>query len=157
MFSLVLMAKRYPWHDLDLRQHTETLRRLRGDTGWFWLVCDHCMRFKATAVVPLILRLGLDPLSEIRRRARCSKCGGQGASTQHVSWGIEAIGWESWPVKPKAPETKKAPCHRPFGQQQGEFTASREEYAGQVTAVSDSTLVCSDFCIRRIAATYPST
>jgi hypothetical protein len=47
-----------------------------------------------------VIRWGADKSSDkLRRSARCTVCGIQGATLQHPSWTGETIGFELWPVR----------------------------------------------------------
>ena len=56
------------------------------------------MHRRPVAFVPLIIRWGPDASSNvIRRSARCTACGGKGATLQHPGWRGMDLGWESFP------------------------------------------------------------
>ena len=79
-----------------------TLGQLRQTTCWIWLYCNApgCHASVAVALAPLIIRLGPDASSDVlRRSARCSKCGGKGATLMLPSWGAMQMGLVGFPVE----------------------------------------------------------
>jgi len=50
------------------------------------------------ALAPLIIRWGDTSSDMLRRSARCTKCGHEGATLQPVSWGGMAGGFKEWPA-----------------------------------------------------------
>jgi hypothetical protein len=76
-----------------------TLAELRRCACWVWLYCDSCGRGAPAAVVPWIIRLGVDTSSDlVRKRARCAQCGGRGASLRLPSWGGLDVGIAPFPA-----------------------------------------------------------
>jgi len=76
-----------------------TLEQLRRGHPWCWVVCERCLHRRPVAFVPLIIRWGPDASSNlIRRSARCTECGGKGATLQHPSWAGMDLGWEPFPT-----------------------------------------------------------
>ncbi len=74
--------------------------------GWAWLYCrrayPYCGHSQPVALVPYAIRWQLTDsiaiLAELRRRGRCSVCGGLGVDTRLPSWGDMQIGVSSFPV-----------------------------------------------------------
>jgi hypothetical protein len=81
--------------------------------------------------VTLIIRWGPDATSELlRRSARCTKCGREGAVLQHPSWAGMYVGFEPFPVNRPCPSRKdgvtaqtgiatRPPLRRPRAKQLG--------------------------------------
>ena len=78
-----------------------TLGELRRETCWLWLNCSRfeCRHSAPAALAPLIIRWGPQATSDrLRRSARCSVCGGRGATLQHPSWIGAGYGFQSFPA-----------------------------------------------------------
>jgi hypothetical protein len=71
-----------------------TLGQLRRGSCWLWSDCTNaaCRHRAPAARAPLIIRWGPDTSSDrLRRSARCTKCGGRGATLMHPRWtGLDA-------------------------------------------------------------------
>ena len=81
------------------RPPVPTLEQLRRGHPWCWVVCERCLHRRPVAFVPLIIRWGPDASSNlIRRSARCTVCGGKGATLHHPSWAGMDLGWEPFPA-----------------------------------------------------------
>jgi hypothetical protein len=76
-----------------------TLEELSRGMSWVWVNCARhgCWHSAPMALVPLIIRWGFGVSSnELRRCARCTKCGHKGATLTLPSAGPER-GWYPWP------------------------------------------------------------
>jgi hypothetical protein len=61
--------------------HVASLADLRGVTPWLWVICERCQHRSPTALAPWIIRWGADASSDtLRHSARCTRCGGKGAT-----------------------------------------------------------------------------
>ena len=59
-----------------------------------------CLRRRPTALAPWIIRWGPDASSDmLRRSARCTECGGKGATIQIPGWGGLQTPVRGWPGK----------------------------------------------------------
>jgi hypothetical protein len=75
-----------------------TFEQLCRGTPWCWVVCEHCMHRTPVAFVPFIIRWGPDASRDmLRRSARRTKCGRNGAALQHPSWAGMHVGFEPFP------------------------------------------------------------
>ena len=82
---------------------TTTLADLRGVTPWLWVICERCLHRTPTALAPWIIRWGADVSSDmLRRSARCTKCGGKGATLQIPGWGGLQMPVREWPASDRA-------------------------------------------------------
>jgi len=76
-----------------------TLADLRGVTPWLWVICERCLHRAPTALAPWIIRWGADASSDmLRRSARCTECGGKGATIQIPGWGGLQTPVRGWPM-----------------------------------------------------------
>jgi hypothetical protein len=76
-----------------------TLAELRQCGCRVWLYCDSCGRGAPAAVAPRIIRLSPAASSGVvRRGARCTLCGGRGASLRLPSWGGLDVGIAPFPA-----------------------------------------------------------
>ena len=79
-----------------------TIGQIRRNSCWIWLYCNApgCHASRAVALAPLIIRFGPDASSDVlRRSARCSRCGGKGATLMHPSWSGSHKGFAPFPVE----------------------------------------------------------
>jgi len=75
-----------------------TLADLRGVTPWLWVICARCLRRTPTALAPWIIRWGAGASSDMLRcSARCTGCGGKGATIQIPGWGGLQAPVRGWP------------------------------------------------------------
>ena len=80
-----------------------TLGQLQRSHCWTWLYCEKCLHQAPMALVPLMIRWGAEtPSDQLRRCARCTKCGHKGATLQHPGWAGTHIGVQPFPL-PVAP------------------------------------------------------
>jgi hypothetical protein len=80
-----------------------TLGQLQRSHCWTWLYCEKCLHHAPMALVPLMIRWGAEtPSDQLRRCARCTKCGHKGATLQHPGWAGTHIGFQPFPL-PVAP------------------------------------------------------
>jgi len=76
-----------------------TLADLRRVTPWLWVYCERCQHRSAAAIVPLMIRWGADVSSDmLRRSARCTRCGGKGATIRLPGWGGLKAPVPDWPA-----------------------------------------------------------
>jgi hypothetical protein len=81
------LAKRGRPHAKQPLGPRPTLAELQRSHCWTWVYCEKCLHHAPMALVPLIIRWGADASSDqLRRRARCTKCGHKGATLQHPGW-----------------------------------------------------------------------
>ena len=53
-----------------------------------WVYCERCQHRSPTALAPSIIRWGPEASSDLlRRSARCTECGGKGATIHIQGWG----------------------------------------------------------------------
>jgi len=77
-----------------------TLADLRRVTPWLWVYCERCEHRSPTALAPWIIRWGAAASSDMLRRfARCTHCGGKGATIQLPGWGGLQEPVPAWPGK----------------------------------------------------------
>jgi hypothetical protein len=77
-----------------------TLEQMRQSAPWLWVHCANaeCRHRARMALTPLVIRWGRDASSDrLRASARCTRCGGRGATLQHPSWGGREFGWMPFP------------------------------------------------------------
>ena len=84
-----MIVNRPSSRDPDLADATTppppVLAQLRKHQCWLWVNClrRECLHRSPMALAPAIIRWGPDASSDVlRQRARCSKCGGKGATLQ---------------------------------------------------------------------------
>jgi hypothetical protein len=73
----------------------------RNDPRWLWLRCENveCRHKRAVAIVPFVIRWGVNAPSEgLRQSMRCTKCGHKGAATYHPPWIDMTLGWQAFPA-----------------------------------------------------------
>ena len=81
-----------------------TLADLRGVTPWLWIICERCQHRAPTALAPWIIRGGAEATSDmLRRSARCTECGGKGATIQIPAWGGLEAPVRGWPASQGKP------------------------------------------------------
>ena len=79
-----------------------TLAQLRKHQCWLWVNCPRreCLHRSPMALAPAIIRWGPDASSDVlRQRARCSKCGGKGATLQMPGWVGGDTGVAPFPIR----------------------------------------------------------
>ena len=72
-----------------------SLIQLHRTGCWWWVNCTNsaCLRRAPVALVPLIIRWGLDASSDVLRLcARCSRCGRKGATLTAAGKGPGSLG-----------------------------------------------------------------
>ena len=75
-----------------------TLADLQRVTPWLWVCCEQCQHRSPAAIVPLMIRWGVDASSDmLRHAARCTRCGGKGATVQLPGWGGLQAPVPEWP------------------------------------------------------------
>jgi len=68
-----------------------TLAHLRRVTPWLWVYCERCQHRS-------LIRWGADASSDmLRQSARCTQCGGRGATIQLPGWGGQQMPAPEWP------------------------------------------------------------
>jgi len=81
-----------------------TLTDLRRVTPWLWVYCERCQHRSPAAIVPLMIRWGADASSDmLRQSARCTQCGGRGATIQLPGWGGQQMPVPEWPESHSPP------------------------------------------------------
>jgi hypothetical protein len=76
-----------------------TLGDLQRSHCWTWVYCEKCLHHAPMALVPLMIRWGAETSSDqLRRCARCTKCGHKGATLQHPGWAGTHIGFQPFPL-----------------------------------------------------------
>jgi len=74
------------------------LADLRRVTPWLWVYCERCQHRSPAPIVPLMIRWGVDASSDmLRHAARCTRCGGKGATVQLPGWGGLQAPVPEWP------------------------------------------------------------
>jgi len=59
------------------------------------------LNYAPMAFVPLIIRWGPDASSDrLRQAARCTRCGGEGATLMHPSYVDRIVGFQPFPARP---------------------------------------------------------
>lgn len=85
-----------------------TLAELRRTSCWLWLDCPACRRRRPVALVPFMIRWGLDASSDLlRKRARCAACGHVGAQTYLPSYGDAVTGFAAFPADLAREDTRE--------------------------------------------------
>jgi hypothetical protein len=88
-----------------------TLAELQRSHCWTWVYCEKCLHHAPMALVPLIIRWGADTSSDrLRQRARCTKCGHKGASSQNPGWAGTHIGFQPFPASVESSSRPLAPA-----------------------------------------------
>jgi hypothetical protein len=88
-----------------------TLAELRGASPWFWVYCkqNDCTHKAPMAFVPLMIRWSADASSDrLRRAARCTRCGGKGATLMHPSYVDRIVGFQPFPAD-RLPDAAQVP------------------------------------------------
>jgi hypothetical protein len=76
-----------------------TLGELQRTTPWVWLWCERCQHHAPFACAVAVILWGADASSDkLRAGARCSRCGGKGATLQRPGWGGNNIGFYPFPA-----------------------------------------------------------
>ena len=82
-----------------------TLADLHRTTCWLWLDCPACRHRRPAALVPFMIRWGIDASSDrLRRSVSCGKCGHKGAQTYLPSFVDAAVGFEPFPEDDGPPQ-----------------------------------------------------
>jgi hypothetical protein len=69
-----------------------TLGELHRTTPWVWPWCERCQHHAPLACAVAVIRWGADASSDrLRAGARCTSCGGKGATLQRPGWAGNAI------------------------------------------------------------------
>ena len=79
-----------------------TLAELRASSPWIWVHCRQtdCTHQAPMAFVPLMIRWGPDISSDrLRQAARCTRCGGKGATLMHPSYVDRVVGFQPYPIE----------------------------------------------------------
>jgi hypothetical protein len=64
-----------------------TLGELHRTTPWVWLWCERCQHHAPLACAVAVIRWGPNASSDkLRAAARCTDCGGNGATIQRPGW-----------------------------------------------------------------------
>ena len=69
--------------------------------NWVWFNCRNpaCGHYRAMALAPIAIKLGLDaPFDRVQELARCAECGRLGAHTTGPSFGGIDAGWMQFPA-----------------------------------------------------------
>jgi len=77
-----------------------TLAEARRQVPWMWVLLLELRSPRGGgAGAPVIIRWGGEASTDrLRARARCTACGGKGASLRHPSWTDSAGGWAMFPA-----------------------------------------------------------
>jgi hypothetical protein len=76
-----------------------TLGQMLRRSTWWWLHCERCQHRAPMALVAPVILWGAEASSDtLRDRARCTGCGGRGATLQHPGWGGNNVGFLPFPV-----------------------------------------------------------
>ena len=78
-----------------------TLAELRASSPWVWVYCRQtdCAHQAPMAFAPLIIRWGAHTSSDrLRNSARCTRCGGRGATLMHPSYMDRVVGFQPFPI-----------------------------------------------------------
>src|SRR5215472_7418164 len=76
-----------------------TLGELQRTTPWLWLWCERCQHHAPLACAVAVIRWGQNASSDkLRACARCTSCGGKGATIQRPGWAGNHIGFEPFPT-----------------------------------------------------------
>jgi hypothetical protein len=80
-----------------------TLGELQRTTPWIWLWCERCQHHAPLACAVAVILWGPDVSSDrLRAGARCTSCGGKGATLQRPGWARNHIGFYPYPIGPAA-------------------------------------------------------
>ena len=80
-----------------------TLGELQRTTPWIWLWCERCQHHAPLACAVAVILWGPDVSSDrLRAGARCTSCGGKGATLQRPGWAGNHIGFYPYPIGPAA-------------------------------------------------------
>ena len=80
-----------------------TLGELQRSSSWWWLYCERCPHYAPMAfAAPVILWGANAPSDKLRQCARCTGCGGKGATLKHPTWGGNNIGFLPFPTEASA-------------------------------------------------------
>jgi hypothetical protein len=76
-----------------------TLGELQRTTPWVWLWCEHCQHHAPLACAVAVILWGADASSDkLRANARCTRCGGKGATLQRPGWAGNHVGFYPFPT-----------------------------------------------------------
>jgi hypothetical protein len=80
----------------ELSRRVVELHRM---TPWVWLWCERCQHHAPLACAIAVILWGPDASSDkLRASARCTRCGGKGATLQHPGWAGNHIGFYPFPT-----------------------------------------------------------
>jgi hypothetical protein len=75
-----------------------TLGELQQTSCWWWLHCERCQHKAAFMCAVAVIRWGANVSSDkLRQCARCTGCGGKGATLTHPTWGGNSVGFMTFP------------------------------------------------------------
>ena len=86
----------------NMREHgpRPTLGELQRTTPWVWLWCERCQRHAPLAFAIAVILWGPEASSDkLRAGARCTSCGGKGATLQRPGWAGNHIGFYPFPAR----------------------------------------------------------
>jgi hypothetical protein len=76
-----------------------TLGELQQSTPWIWLWCERCQHHAPFACAVAVTLWGADASSDkLRASARCTRCGGKGATLQRPGWAGNNLGFYPFPT-----------------------------------------------------------
>ena len=76
-----------------------TLAELQRTTPWVWLWCERCQHHAPLACAVPVILWGPDASSDkLRAGARCTGCGGKGATLQRPGWAGNHTGFYPFPA-----------------------------------------------------------
>src|SRR5262245_12929913 len=76
-----------------------TLLDMHRTAPWLWVHCERCQHGTPMAIVPLLIRWGMDVSTDVlRQRAVCSACGHKGATLQVPGWVDKQVGFMPFPI-----------------------------------------------------------
>ena len=76
-----------------------TLGELQRTTPWVWLWCERCQHHAPLACAIAVILWGPNaPSDKLRAGARCTSCGGKGATLQRPGWAGNHIGFYPFPI-----------------------------------------------------------
>ena len=77
-----------------------TLGELQRTTPWVWLWCERCQHHAPLACAVAVILWGPDASSDkLRAGARCTSCGGKGATLQRPGWAGNQMGFYPFPTE----------------------------------------------------------
>jgi hypothetical protein len=77
-----------------------TLGELQQSTPWVWLWCERCQHHAPLAwAIPVILWGPNASSDKLRVGARCTSCGGKGATFQRPGWAGNHVGFYPFPTE----------------------------------------------------------